>query len=161
MDTLISLGADLLIFPIALLAAYALLFKIKNEDKYHAYVMVIMAGLTAYLMAKLIGSVYQPADVRPFELMGLEPGASYLDNPGFPSDHALFGAFLAFAVLGAARQVKLAAFLGVLVILMSVGRVLALVHTPLDIIGGITIAAFGALWYLQPYKQTIAKKAKS
>lgn len=107
-----------------------------------------MAGLTAYLIAKLLGTLYQPAVERPFELMGAEPGASYLNNPGFPSDHALFTAAITFAVWFESRSKKLAIIVGVLTIVVSVGRVLALVHTPLDVIGGIAVAAIGAAWYL-------------
>jgi membrane-associated phospholipid phosphatase len=35
-----------------------------------------------------------------------------------------------------------------LVVTVGVGRVLALVHTPIDVIGGVLIALVGALWYL-------------
>jgi membrane-associated phospholipid phosphatase len=35
-----------------------------------------------------------------------------------------------------------------LVVIIGAGRVLALVHTPLDVIGGVIFALFGALWYL-------------
>jgi membrane-associated phospholipid phosphatase len=48
----------------------------------------------------------------------------------------------------------------VLTILMCIGRVLALVHTPLDVIGGVAIAAFGALWYLQPSDKLVAKTTR-
>jgi membrane-associated phospholipid phosphatase len=37
----------------------------------------------------------------------------------------------------------------VLTLMVCLGRVLALVHTPLDVIGGIVVASVGALWYLQ------------
>ena len=33
-------------------------------------------------------------------------------------------------------------------LLVSVGRVLALVHTPLDVIGGMVIACVGVIWYI-------------
>jgi undecaprenyl-diphosphatase len=124
-----------------------------------------MAGLTAYLVAKLLGTIYQPATERPFELLGLEAGASYLNNPGFPSDHALFAAFLTLAVWFEARTKKIAIVLLVLTILVCLGRVLALVHTPIDVMGGILVACTGALWYVQAGKkpvlnQSLAKKTK-
>ncbi|OGL22100.1 hypothetical protein A2707_01990 [Candidatus Saccharibacteria bacterium RIFCSPHIGHO2_01_FULL_45_15] len=147
-ETIIKIMADGLVIPIVLIAAYALLFKLKDNKRYEAYCRILMAGLTAYLLAKLLGTLYQPAGERPFELLGTEPGASYLNNPGFPSDHALFTAAITFAVWFESRSRKLAITVGVLTILVSVGRVLALVHTPLDVIGGIVVAAVGAAWYL-------------
>jgi undecaprenyl-diphosphatase len=106
-----------------------------------------MAGLTAYLVSKLIASVYQPADQRPFELLGQVAGASYLNNPGFPSDHALFAMTLTLAVWFETKRKKIAMFLLILTLVMCIGRVLALVHTPLDVAGGILFASIGALWY--------------
>ena len=35
-----------------------------------------------------------------------------------------------------------------IVALIALGRVLALVHSPLDVVGGFIFASFGALWYL-------------
>ena len=154
-QTLIKLVADGTIIPIVLIAGYALLFRIPKDQRFEAYARILMAGLTAYLLAKLLGSVYQPAQERPFETLGLAAGASYLNNPGFPSDHALFTAFLTFAVWFETRQKNLAIILAVLTVALCVGRVLALVHTPLDVIGGVIVAGFGALWYLQAGK-TIA-----
>ena len=163
MQTLIKVLADGTIIPIVLIAGYVLLFKIPKENRFEAYARILMAGLTAYLMAKLLGSIYQPSGERPFEILGVSAGASYLNNPGFPSDHALFAAFLTLAVWYEAKQKKFGITLAILTVIMCIGRVLALVHTPLDVTGGILVAAFGALWYVQirTRKQTIAKKAKS
>ena len=148
-QTIIRLLADGLLLPIVGLAGYALLFRVSQGKRLEAYKRIFMAGLTAYLMAKLLGAVYQPIDQRPFELIGVAAGASYLPNPGFPSDHALFASFLTLAVWFETRSKKLASVLGLLTLLMCTGRILALVHTPLDILGGIVIAMIGAVWYVQ------------
>ena len=152
-QTIIKLFADGTIIPIVLIAGYALLFLIPKDNRFEAYARIIMAGLTAYLLAKLIGSVYQPSGERPFEILGVAPGASYLNNSGFPSDHALFTGFLTLAVWFETRRKGLALIMATLTILMCIGRVLALVHTPLDVIGGLVIASVGALWYLQVDKK--------
>lgn len=149
LQTLIRLFADGAVIPIVLIAGYALLFKVPNEGRFQVYARVLMAGLTAYLIAKLIGSIYQPAYERPFEILGVQAGASYLNNPGFPSDHALFTSFLTLAVWFETRWKAGAITMVVLTFLVCAGRVLALVHTPLDVMGGIIIAAVGALWYAQ------------
>jgi membrane-associated phospholipid phosphatase len=148
-DLLIRLIADLAVFPVVLVGAYALLFKVPKGQRFQAYSRVLLAGLTAYLIAKLAGTIYQPQDLRPFELLGVDPGASYLDNPGFPSDHMLFVTAITLAVWFETKLKKTALVLAGVALLVGVGRVLALVHTPLDVIGGVAFALIGALWYVQ------------
>ena len=148
-QTLIALIADGAVLPIIVIAGYALLFLVPKGHRFEAYSRVLMAGLTAYLIAKLLGAVYQPAVERPFEILGVEPGASYLNNPGFPSDHALVVSASVYAGWFETRARKLAIVIAVLAVLVCIGRVLALVHTPLDVIGGVVVAAIGALWYMQ------------
>lgn len=150
--------ADGMVIPIVLIAGYALLFLIPRGKRFEAYKRIFMAGLTTYLLAKLLGSFYQPTAERPFELIGAAAGASFLPNPGFPSDHALFTMFLTLAVWFETRRKTLATILLVLTLLVCLGRVLALVHTPLDIAGGILVALIGAVWYMQ--RQTTRKKGE-
>lgn len=159
-DPLVEIIADGLVVPIVLLAGYALLFKVKKGARFEAYARILMAGLTAYVIAKLLATVYQPSGERPFELMGVEPGASYLNNPGFPSDHALFTAFLALAVWFETRQKQITIVLVVMTGLVCLGRVLALVHAPLDVIGGILVACTGIVWYLQKPESKITKASR-
>lgn len=147
---IIKLLADGLIVPVVLLAGYALLFKIPSARRYEAYSRIVVVGLTTFLLAKLIGTAFQPEAMRPFELLGAAAGASFINNPGFPSDHVLFTTFLTLAVWFETRQRRLALLLLALTLSIGVGRILALVHTPLDVLGGLAIAALGALWYLQP-----------
>ena len=164
MDIIIRLLADGFVIVIFLMAAYLLLTKTQSKNIYDTYTRIFMAGITSYVLAKLVGSVWQPEQLRPFEQLGLDPGAAYLNNPGFPSDHALLAFFLVFAVWYATRNRRLTLVLTGLALLMCLGRVLALVHTPLDIAGSFVIAAIGALWYI-PYAKKdldthIAKRAK-
>lgn len=158
-DSLIEIIADGLVVPIALIAAYVLLFKVKNSQKYEAYCRILLAGLTAFMFAKLIGTIYQPEAARPFEQLGLEPGASFLNNPGFPSDHALFVTAITLAVWFETRMKKTTILLAVLAAAVCIGRVLALVHTPLDVIGGVLVACLGIVWYLNA--PSIRKKHKA
>lgn len=157
---IVTVIADGLVVPIVLIGTYALLFKVPKGSRYEAYCRVLMAGLTAFLIAKLLGAVWQPAAERPFEILGVAPGASYLENPGFPSDHALFTAAITFAVWAETRSRKLAWLLVFLTITVCAGRVLALVHTPLDVVGGILVAAVGALWYLTPPGRSLSSLLK-
>ncbi len=149
----VQLIADYAVFPVVIIAGWALLM-IPNKQKFRAYSRILMAGLTAFLLAKLLAIAYQPSEVRPYELLGVTPGASYLDNPGFPSDHALFVMAITLAVWFETRRKWLSLVLAVLVVVVCIGRVLALVHTPLDVIAGVMVACVGGLWYLQ--RDTVA-----
>lgn len=163
MDIIVKILADYLLIPLVLVAAYALLFKAPKRGRYDLYARVIMAGLTSYWFAKIIGYLWQPELLRPFEQLGLAPGASYLDNAGFPSDHVLFAMFLTLAVWFVVRKPIWAVSMLLLTLAIAIGRVLALVHSPLDVVGGIVIALIGAIWYIgygKTWFQTlIAKKS--
>jgi membrane-associated phospholipid phosphatase len=108
------------------------------------------------MIAKFAAIIYQPTDLRPFELLGLKPGAAYLNNPGFPSDHALFITVLAVAVWSETKNKLVSILLFIGVGLVCIGRVLALVHSPVDVIFGILIGLIGGLWYLD--ERIIRKK---
>jgi len=147
-EFIIRIIADGAVVPVVLIGAYMIVFKIPKGQRLQVYKRVLMAGLTAYLLAKLISVIYQPSDGRPFELLGTVAGASFLNNPGFPSDHALFVTAITCAVWFETKQKVITFILIGLTIAVCIGRVLALVHTPADVIGGVLIALIGALWYL-------------
>lgn len=147
-DLLIRILADGTMVPIILIAVYALIFKIKKNKHIESYSRILVAGLTTYLLAKLISVVFQPAIERPFEVLGTSAGASFLNNPGFPSDHILFATALLCAVWFETKNKPLSFTIALLTVMVGVGRILALVHTPLDVIGGVLIALFGSIWYL-------------
>lgn len=152
-QTLIEFLADGALVPVVLLGVYALIWRIPKGKRFEAYCRILMAGLTAYLVAKLVGSIYQPSGERPFEILGVAPGASYLNNPGFPSDHVLFLSALTLAVWFETKSRTITIIMVVFTALVALGRVLALVHTPLDVIGGALIACVGALWYFERYQK--------
>jgi membrane-associated phospholipid phosphatase len=145
---IIKIMADWALIPVVLLGAYALVFKINSKDRLKIYSQILIAGLLAYLLAKFAANIYQSSDQRPFEVLGVSAGASYLNNPGFPSDHTLFVTAILCAVWFTTKQKAISITLLALLIIISVGRVLALVHTPVDVIGGMIFGLLGALWYL-------------
>jgi len=147
-EFIIRFFADYAIFLVILVGAYALIFKVPKGHRLQAYARVLMAGLTAYFLAKMIGLLFQPSILRPFELLGKIAGASFLNNPGFPSDHILLVASIVCAVWFETKQKIITIVLIILMIAICFGRVLALVHSPIDVIGGIVIALIGALWYV-------------
>lgn len=150
MEFVTAVIADWLMLPLMGLAGYALLFLAPRQGWLMQMRRVFMAGLMAYVAAKLVALVFQPATLRPFELLGVAPGAAYLNNPGFPSDHALFAMFLTLAVWFSTRHRVVSGVMLALTLAVCIGRVMALVHTPLDVAGGLVIACVGAVWYRVP-----------
>lgn len=109
---------------------------------------VIMAGLTSLAFGKFI-SLLHVDEVRPFLAKGAAAGAAYIDNPGFPSDHALLATVVVMAVYFLTPYKKLSYGLMALTVIMCVARVFALVHTPLDILGGLVAGLVGTIWYIK------------
>lgn len=134
---LTKLFADYLIVPIALAAGAALLF-VPHAQRAQLWARAVVAGLTALLFAKVISLLYQGE--RPFETLGVAPGASFLPNPGFPSDHALLVFSATFIVWATTKNVWLSSVLLAASMAVAIGRVVALVHTPADVIGGFVCA---------------------
>lgn len=112
----------------------------------------VMAGLTSLLIGKLLSLLYQPSITRPFIEHGTSAGASYMNNPGFPSDHMLFATVVVCAVYFLTPYKKSAWLLAVAALVMGTARVVAQVHTPLDIFGGIVAGVSGAVWYVRMAK---------
>lgn len=151
MDQVIKFIADGLLLVILGVAGGAGLFYLVGKTKQFKDVAsyAIMAGLTSLLIGKLVSMVYQPSKTRPYLELGKSAGAAYIDNPGFPSDHALLATVVVLMLYVLTPYRKLALLLAVLVVVMSAGRVAALVHTPLDVFAGIAIGLVGGLWYFQ------------
>ncbi len=151
MDIIKVFLADVLVGPVVLIAAIAILMLPKSQ-RWQAITRGVMMALTALLFAKIAAQFYQ--GVRPFESMGVAPGASFLPNPGFPSDHALLVFAATIVTWAATRKKEISILLLVLSALVAFGRVFALVHTWADVIGGAVCALLaGVLWYGPKLKQ--------
>jgi len=134
--------ADYLVVPIALVGGLMLVLTPKKEWP-KIWGRAVVAALTALLFAKIASLFYQGE--RPFETLGVEPGAAFLPNPGFPSDHALLVFTITAIVWAATKNKVIALSLLVASLLVAVGRVLALVHTPTDVIGGAVCAVLAVM----------------
>lgn len=143
---LLKAVADGTLLLILTVSAPIIILAIRKKLWQYAPVLV-MAGLTSLVVGKVLSLLYQPAVARPFLELGVEPGAAYIDNPGFPSDHALLATVAVAAVYALTKNRRLTAMLAVLVLVMCAGRVMAFVHTPLDVIGGMLAGLSGAVWY--------------
>lgn len=154
----IRLFADGGLIAIVLVSAIAgFYWLVKTKPKLSVLLPYIgMAGLTSLLVGKLM-SLLPVHEARPFLEHGVQAGAAFINNPGFPSDHALLATVVVTAVYVLTPYRKLSYGLMVLTVLMCIARVLALVHTPLDIVGGIVAGLSGSVWYLKHKHDT--KKA--
>lgn len=137
-DIIIRIMADGLVVPIVLVAAWVML-RLPRKERLDKIARGIVAGLIALLTAKLLSLIYQDGE-RPFMILGVDPKAAYLNNPGFPSDHVLFVFAITFVVWASTKNKSLSLALLVMSVLVAAGRVLALVHTPLDVLGGFAAA---------------------
>lgn len=147
---LVRFGADGLLIIVLVTAALMVIREYGVGKKlWNRVPTMIMAGLTSLLIGKLLSLLYQPAVARPFLELGVEPGAAYVDNPGFPSDHALLATVVVVAVAALLSKRRYWIILGGLVLVMGAARIAAHVHTPLDVAGGVMAGLAGGLWYLQ------------
>lgn len=146
MDSLIRLAADGTLVLILTVGGVLLLLELRSKF-WQRIPVVIMAGLTSLFAGKLMSLLYQPEIARPFEKLGVQAGAAYIDNPGFPSDHALLATVVVVAVYVLCKYRIVAHMLAVLVLLMCAARVAALVHTPLDVLFGVIAGLSGGIWY--------------
>lgn len=140
-DIFIQIIADWLVIPILLIGGVAVLCT-PAEHRWQTICRAVVMGLVALLAAKVASLLYQGE--RPFVEMAVAPGASYRGNPGFPSDHSLLVFVVVFVVWASTKRALLSGSLLVMAVLVAVGRVLALVHTPLDVLGGLLCALLAA-----------------
>ncbi|MGH7196607.1 MAG: phosphatase PAP2 family protein [Candidatus Saccharimonadales bacterium] len=141
-DVLIRILADWLVIPIVLIGGVAMLL-LPSTVRYERIARGVFAGLVALFLAKLISLLYQGE--RPFQELGEAPRAAYLNNPGFPSDHALLVFTITAIVWASTKNRPLALTLLGLSVLVATGRVVALVHTPIDVLGGFACAVAAVL----------------
>lgn len=154
-DVLIWFSADGAMIAAGLLALYVFAFVVPRDKWWYWGWRIFVAGVTTYLAAKLLGYFYQPNELRPYQLMGVEPRASYLPNPGFPSDHVLFSTFLTLAVWFSTKRREFAAAMLILTLIVGIGRVWALVHAPIDVLGGLLIPLIGIIWYRHTSRKSV------
>lgn len=103
--------------------------RIKKEQVLHA----LFAATLAWVLAEMIKSVFPT--LRPFRFNGFPiltitvPGDS-----AFPSAHMALATALATAVFSHSK--KLGIWFALAALAVGIGRIMANVHTPLDILGG-------------------------
>lgn len=144
MDSLIIFGAKYLIVVPVLVALY-LAYRLDKTERMRFILLVILGGILSFALAKV--ATHLVTSPRPFVADGVTPLVSSAHDNGFPSDHTLLAAFLAYACLLFSRKLGIA--LLVIAILVAASRVLAGVHHGIDVIGSFGVALIGtAIAYL-------------
>jgi len=158
MDLIIILCAKYLIYIVAIVALGYWL-SLSNRLKIRVAVFGIVTSIIAYLLAKIGSSVFY--DARPFVSDHVAALFTYTADNGFPSDHTLLATSLAITVLFCGSKKWGVVFLAAAVVIGS-ARVLARVHHPIDIAGGLVFALIGGVgaYYLTPLLLVFLSKSK-
>ena len=115
------------------------LLRHQSNQKVRFVIYTLVAAALALALAKTGNYFFE--NPRPFVVQQITPLIEHEADNGFPSDHTLITAFLAFVVFFKNRRWGAA----MLLVALAVGasRVAALVHHPLDIAGSFVFAALG------------------
>ncbi len=139
----------LIVLPV--IVAFGYLFITNRKRDYLTYAVIVL--IVSYAFGFVAGQLYN--NPLPFVVENVAPLIAHAANNGFPSDHVLLAGALAGIV--SAFNLPLGIFLWLIAVLIGIGRVLALVHHPIDIVTSLLISALSALlvWRLRYFYQPI------
>lgn len=133
-EIIVALANYLILIPLIVSAVFG--FRLSRVQLPRFVLIVLLAGLLALVLAHIASLIYY--DPRPFVKLHAVPLVPHGVDNGFPSDHMLFASVVASVVF--IRSRKVGAILWFVAILIGSGRVLALVHSPIDILASTLIA---------------------
>lgn len=140
MNDIITLTATYLVYIIAVLAVFVWL-RVPREQKELLLVSAVLAIVIGIIMVKIAGMLYYHP--RPFVAWHIMPLIAHGNNNGFPSDHTFASALMAFVIAQVSWRWGAALF--TMALAVGWARVAAFVHWPIDIVGGVAVAAL-AVW---------------
>lgn len=97
----------------------------------------LIAAVIAFALAKVAGALF--IEPRPFVTLHRSPLIPHEPDTGMPSDHVLVAVLSAMLAGTESRWWGLVA--GICAVLVAVGRVGSLLHTPLDVVASTAFAA--------------------
>lgn len=145
LDWIIVFCAKYLIFVMGFIFILILIVYKKGREKFHLFFIIntFGIGILLILVSHLIGMI--SFRLRPFVTYDFIPLVYVAANEkAFPSDHATVAFFVAFLLLFYRRNLGILFI--VLASLVSVARIVAGVHYPVDIVGGMVLGLLGALF---------------
>ncbi|HUY53438.1 MAG TPA: phosphatase PAP2 family protein [Candidatus Dormibacteraeota bacterium] len=123
--------------------------KTTKNQKTKFILVTIVAGIIAFIVSRIASRLYY--DPRPFVAQHVKPLITHAADNGFPSDHALLT--MALTAVTYFFNKKIAAGMLILTVIVGIARILAKVHSPLDISTGWLIGVVGAVtgYYIVSY----------
>jgi undecaprenyl-diphosphatase len=141
MDGLITFVAKYFILIPIVVSVYTFL-KLRGSKRHEMLVILFCTGVLSIILAKIGAHLFD--NPRPYISDGIQPLFAHSNDPnGFPSDHTLLSAWLAFVVLYYSRSLGI--FLVMVAVLVGWARVAAHVHHVVDIIGSFVITGIAYL----------------
>jgi undecaprenyl-diphosphatase len=116
-------------------------FRVTRHSQKLFLAVALLGCIVALLMSRLAGHLYY--DPRPFVTEHIAPLVPHDPDNGFPSDHALLT--MTLTAVTYFYHKKIASFMLILTVLVGVARILAKVHSPLDIAGAWIIGIIAAI----------------
>jgi undecaprenyl-diphosphatase len=136
MDIIIIFISKYLVFVSAAIAVLYFLKQPRQKQK-EIFIFAVVLLPLSYIVAKIVSRFY--FDPWPFVVGHFTPLLPHAADNGFPSDHTLLGAAIAFAIFHFNKKMGL--LLLCFAVLVGAARVLAGVHHVVDIAGSILIVA--------------------
>lgn len=131
--------------------AIILLVRLEKSQRISATLLLFVSSGVAFVIDKVLNRLIESP--RPFTVNDIAPLFPHSADNGFPSEHVLFALIIASVVFAYNR--KLGVILAILGLMVGLARVIANVHHPIDVIGGVAIALtsiFCAHWVLSLQK---------
>lgn len=138
---IIFIAQYLFLIGVAVFVLYFVLAVRKKKMAGQTIVFGLLAFVIAYAIAKIAGYLY--FDSRPFAVEHFMPLIAHEKDNGFPSDHTLFISTLGAILYPYNKRTSILVFL--IALLVGFARVYAGVHHPIDVAGGIMIAAVASI----------------
>lgn len=122
---------------------------VSKQEKIRLIVFGVVAVIVTFVLVKVGAALYY--DPRPFVTHNVVPIYPHSPDNGFPSDHTVLTAFIAFTIFSSSK--RLGVFLLVLSALIGLSRVVGHIHSPIDIVGSFVFAliGFGVATWATPY----------
>jgi undecaprenyl-diphosphatase len=140
MDSVVIFCAKYL-FLVAILILGFVWLKATRAKKIELMGAVVITGIIAYALMKFAGWLYY--DPRPFVTQHIKPLVAHGADNGFPSEHTVFTMAISTVIYCYNKQLGVAAF--IITLIVGISRVLAHVHLPIDIIGGVLIGVIAGV----------------
>lgn len=143
MHAIVTFIAQYLLFILIAIAGIYWL-TLKKVSKVRVIIIGLVGSVIALILMKVTATLFY--DPRPFLTYGVIPYFPHAADNGFPSDHTSLAAVLAATMFFVSRKLGVGLLVGA--ILVGGARVIAHVHSPIDIIGGLMIG-IGSVYVAQ------------